>query len=165
MSIADTAMVVNQLLGNDHLKTCKLQVTTKDYSNADEVSAELLRFSKEFPQSQGWLCFESEVLAVMDGNIPDAGILRYGELGTALVSLHLRPGNLGGWRVFRFEEAAGTEMIVEEKKHLGRQLKKIKHQHENPGDLLYHRYWQNHEDQGFVLAAARFIGFVPGGQS
>ena len=126
-------------------------------SHAEEVSAALAEFLKDFPKTRGWLCFQSRVITLEPGNrLPEEEILLSGELsGDGATSFHLHPRSGGGWRWLRLSEMEDGPYLVEKVRHIG------VHQPQ-PGDLLYRRYWGQVKDWGIRPVLARFQGFRKG---
>lgn len=128
-------------------------------------AAELERQIADFAPDRGWVCYQSEVATVQDGQLPRSdskrGLLLSGELvNLANESLHIRQDGQGGWVVTRFIPDQGEEYLVDD-------YSLIVHERDperraNPGRAYYRRYWRPDPQHGIRQAAARFIGFDEG---
>jgi hypothetical protein len=130
------------------LKLCALKLTTVPYQQAAEVKQALEKFQ---PQ-QGWLCFQDTVTYFKNSDLPDEGVILYGEVKSNNNKvLHIQPNNTGGWLLTTYQEQAGETHLVESTQLLG--------EFEDSGNLAYKVYWQNDGEQGYRPICAAFAGF------
>jgi hypothetical protein len=105
--------------------------------------------------TQGWLLFQSWQGPFHDGLPqfdPAWGLLLACEAVTAEgVSLALDQDGLGGWRLLCATHQETGDCLVDE-------LQLLAHTPAT-GNLCYRRYWRRQPGQGYVQAAACFIGF------
>lgn len=108
---------------------------------------------------QGWLLFQSKQLAFVDGlpeRDPSWGILlaaeAYTEIDGARVSIALEQDGSGGWVLARCTHTGEGEYLQDE-------LQQLAHNPSGPSKLKYRCYWRLDKQQGYVQAAACFLGF------
>jgi hypothetical protein len=134
-----------------------------DPMSPEAGAAKLDRQVADFAPDSGWLCFQSEVLRIHDGQLPgpdeDRGLPLSGELvNGAGESLHLRQNGRGGWIVTRFTPEQGKEYLVDDCSLIAHESNPERRR--DPGQLCYRRYWCLDPHHGVRQAAARFIGFI-----
>lgn len=138
------------VLGGQLPQLCRLERQSSHYQQPDEVKQAL----KDFHPQEGWLCFQSTITHFINGELPDKGILLYGEVkSTDNKSLHIRQsGTDGSWLLTTYQEEPGNTHLVEITQLLG--------EFDHPGDLRYRVYWQPDGEQGYRKIGAAFDGFV-----
>ena len=141
------------------LETCLLETSSQIIDDPRQVRQEVLAFAKKFPKANGWLCFQSAVRHFTDGNIPDSGLIQYGELGADEQGLLIRRAPRGKWRMVTLQEGRGQEMIVQTCRHVGRRDL----WDNQPFNLVYRRYWTVDDQCGCMPLAARFVAFESAG--
>lgn len=115
-----------------------------------------------FAPDAGWLCYQSKVVEVKDGNLAGnqdgLGLILSGELTNAAgESLHIRQDGRGGWLVSRFTPDQGDCYLAD----IQRLIVHAPHQDQprRARYLRYRRYWKQDEHHGVRQHAACFIGF------
>ncbi len=110
---------------------------------------------------QGWLLFQSAQMAFLDGlpeRNPAWGVLLaaegYAEHEGAPVSIALEQDGRGGWVLTTFTHLGEGDCLWDKPEQLA-----YNRGTEGPGRLKYRRYWRYDEQQGYVQAAACFMGF------
>ena len=131
-------------------------------ADALDPAAGAARLAQEiaaFAPNQGWLCYQSAVVAFPPGGLPEAdadrGLILSGELtNTAKHSLHIRQDGRGGWHLTRFTPGAGDAYLVDDHCLIAHGSDP-----QHPRRLHYRRYWTQDDQHGIRQAAACFIGF------
>lgn len=127
---------------------CHLKHNTVQYQNPDEVKTAL----KEFQPQQGWLCFQDTITYFKNSDLPDAGVILYGEVKSSNnKALHIQPNNTGGWLLTTYQEQNGDTHLVETTQLLD--------EFNESGNLAYRIYWQSDGEQGYRPICAAFAGF------
>lgn len=110
---------------------------------------------------QGWLLFQSAQRAFVDGlpeRDPAWGVLLaaegYTERDGATVSFALDQDGRGGWTLTTYTHEGEGDDLCDEIAQLSHNPSKT-----GPGKLTYRRYWRLDPEQGYLQAAACFIGF------
>jgi len=143
--------IKNLNLGSTPPELCNLKLKTVSYQQPDEVKKAL----KDFQPQQGWLCFQDTITHFNNSELPEKGIILYGEVkGSNNKALHIQPNNTGGWLLTTYQEQAGETHLVETTELLGER-------EEIQGKLAYRIYWQNDGEQGYRPTCAAFAGFIP----
>jgi len=141
--------IKNLNLGGKPPELCDLKITPVPYEQAAEVKQAL----EEFQPQQGWLCFQDTVTHFNNSDLPDEGVILYGEVKASnRKALHIQPNNTGGWLLTTYQEQAGDTYLVESTQLLG-ESEAI------TGKLAYRVYWQNDDEQGYRPICAAFAGF------
>lgn len=149
-------------LGQVEIKPTEVQADPLDPATGSDRLAGIIQ---SFGPTQGWLCYQSAVIAFPPGGLPKPdpalGLLLSGELANAdQESLHIRQDGRGGWRVTRFTPGQGKTFLVDDQAFIAHTA--------NSGDrtqphrLCYRRYWTTDDDHGVHQTAACFIGFDGG---
>jgi hypothetical protein len=109
----------------------------------------------------GWLLFQSyqcSFLAGLPEREPSWGVPlaaeAYTEINGATVSIVLEQDGRGGWILTRYTHTGEGVYLLDELKQLLHNPSK-----DGPGKLKYRRYWRLDGRQGYLQAAACFIGF------
>lgn len=132
-------------------------VSGETITRPDDVWARLTALDPR----QGWLLFQSAQMPFLDGlpeRNPAWGVLLaaegYMEQDGATVSLALDQDGHGGWTLTTYTHEGQGDDLYDELEQLTHNPSKT-----GPGKLRYRRYWCLDPDQGYVQAAACFIGF------
>lgn len=140
------------------LTPCNLSVNEgTEGSIIKETHASLQEAIKAFQPLQGWLCFQSKVVSLTDGNLEclddsKSGWILSGELSNAnRDSLHINPHGNGSWLLTFYQEQEGQQLLRQPVTYLGTG--------ESPGKLEYAVYWRHDAAVGYQKAFSRFIGF------
>lgn len=120
----------------------------------------------DFAPSQGWLCFQSQLLVLdrtedLERRAPHAGAILSGELiRGADHSLHIRQNGRGGWILLYIDEGEGDqEGLVHNARLLGNQhYPATVGESSRPGVLCYRVYWKHDPEQGWCQALSRLCG-------
>lgn len=147
--MADVVSAVNQVLEEERVggafRRIRVKVDSRPEADAEAV-LEALRVRRDW---QGWICFQSRVVALPLERLPeDAGLPLSAELAHGDESLHLLPDGAGGWILTEIREGEGDEALADDVVHLIRG--------ERGGRLHYRRYWRR-EASGFAPFAARLV--------
>ena len=164
MKITELKPVLDLIFDQKPFQPCDLHVEEEHVIPSADPRDSLKRFTAQFPQATGWLCFQSEVWRTGLGPMPN-GIIRYGEMaGDPFTSLLIRPHHRDGWRFLELTEKEGDTHLSEQVTHLGR---KSSASFKGPGNIVYKRYWAKDQDLGFLPVTYRFTGFQnnEGGES
>ena len=166
---------INELIAAEGLKPCGLTHEVTLFQDSRRLARTLGELVAEYPDLQGWLAMQSQVLIVRAGilfrptrpgapmarerfdNLSKLGFLVNGELGNGQVSFQWHQ-NHEGWKLVRLSDKADGQHWYDEVIHLGDQRKGLQ---PTQGNLKYRRYWRR--DQGFVPFAARLIT-IEGGE-
>jgi len=114
---------------------------------------------------QGWLQFQSHVLAFTAGDLPqpapDWGVLLAAEaVDPNGCSIHLRQSGSGGWLFTVCTPAREATAETDTDLALADEVT-LMATDKAPGPLHYRRYWQLDPETGAAPAFAAFIGFGP----
>lgn len=148
---------VRKAHGLPALEPARCQIETHALNDPSDALAELQR---QAPQ-QGWLQFQSRVVAFTAGALPqpapDWGVLLAAEAVDADGrSIHLRQTGAGGWLLVvcvpNGDASAPNGLVLADDVT---QLSVAK----APGPLCYRRYWTLDLETGATPAFAAFIGF------
>jgi len=111
----------------------------------------LIAIIKKFQQKQGWLCYQSDVLTLIEGKELPATEERilYGELvNKDDESLHIQQAG-DRWWVTRIKEGNGESCLIKSQCYYISESEKA----------YYHVYWK-YSDNGYQPDSYRFVGFV-----
>ena len=152
MQAQDLLKYVQKLdLGGKLPQLCHLTLSTKPYQEADEVKKAV----KAFQPEEGWFCFQDRITHFKAGEMPDHGVILYGEIKSSDKTLHIQANNNSGWLLTTYQEEHGETHLVETTQLLG--------EFENVGNLAYRVYWQHDGEQGYRPICAAFAGFLQKG--
>lgn len=145
----------NLLDGLTKFTTCRLKVSTKHRTTADQIRKDL----EAFAPNQGWLCFQNEIVRFIPGEVlPDKGVILYGEImNVDDQALHIQQDGVGGWRIAYFSEEQGDTHLVED--HLLMTDVNPDQPSEPRYNLNYRVYWAQDGEQGYRQVASSFNGF------
>lgn len=136
-------------LGGKLPQLCNLERSTQQCKRPEEVKQILYNFQAQ----EGWLCFQSAVTYFLNGELPDQGVILYGEVKNEHhTALHIHQDGTGGWLLTTFREQPGEIYLVESTQFIS-ELEHLSH-------LNYRLYWQQDGEQGYRPFCAAFDGFV-----
>lgn len=148
----------NQPINLPTLKPCQLILNEGNQdSTIKTTQSELHEAIIAFQPLQGWLCCQSNIVSFTNGDLSflnnaENGWVLYGELIDANNdSLHISPYANGKWKITRYHEQAGKELLSQSISYLGTE--------KSPGKLSYTVYWKHDVERGFQKQFSRFTGF------
>lgn len=110
---------------------------------------------------QGWLLFQSAQMLFVESlpeRNPAWGVLLaaegYTEHGGTPLSIAMEQDGRGGWNLTTYTHLGEGEFLYDELEQLAHNQGR-----DGPGRLKYRRYWRHDPRQGYLQAAACFIGF------
>jgi hypothetical protein len=139
-------------LGEKLPQLCQLERTTHPYQKPEQVKKAL----EAFQPQEGWICFQDSITHFKNSELPDEGVILYGEVKSQKnnQALHIHQNGTGGWLLTTYQEQPGETHLVETTQLLG--------EFDKPGNLHYRVYWQTQTDgeQGYRPICAAFDGFI-----
>ena len=124
---------------------------------------EVITAIRAFQPLQGWLCYQSEVLSLTNGDLSflddDAfGWILNGEFSNASRdSLHINQSGNGQWLLTTYQEQPGDALLKQTMTYLSSE--------KDLGHLAYAVYWRRDPMMGFQKVHSRFLGFQKEAQS
>jgi hypothetical protein len=140
----DIIKVYETVTGNKNLKQGRVAITSEIIIDYEKLHDDIALLNPE----QGWLCYQSEVVTVERGTVPErADKILYGELVDGSKSFHVHQQD-EGWLITTIDEEAGDSCLFMEKSYHVSGKEKSN----------YHVYWEK-TDSGYQPKGYRFVGF------
>ncbi|PWQ92325.1 hypothetical protein [Leucothrix pacifica] len=149
-----------QLIVNDHVADGEMAAANP---NPVVTHAEVISAIRAFQPLQGWLCYQSEVLSLTNGDLSfldhsGIGWILNGELSNAnRESLHISQNGSGQWLLTKYQEQPGEDLLRQTMTYLSTK--------DELGHLAYAVYWQRDALIGYQKVHSRFLGFQKEAQS
>ena len=143
--------VYEKVTEKKNLKVGQVQLNSKETHHHVALVESINRFAAK----EGWLCYQSEVVKLSPGRLPDRDDqILFGELVNGDMSLHVYQYG-AGWLMTTIEEMTGEECLLKEISYAVNEKEKAD----------YHVYWKKSDpsreemDLGYQPKSYRFIGF------
>jgi len=148
-------LVINDLVADGE----QTAATPNQLVSHDDVVAAI----RAFQPLQGWLCYQSEVLSLTDGDLSfldkgGSGWILNGEFSNAnRDSLHISQSGSGQWLLTKYQEQSGEDLLKQTMTYLSTK--------DELGHLAYAVYWRRDALVGYQKVHSRFLGFQKEAQS
>ncbi|BBO87233.1 hypothetical protein [Desulfosarcina ovata] len=164
----DIIDVYEKVTEKSNLARCQIRITSKTIDDHQTLLEELNRFNA----AEGWLCYQSKVVKLSEGTLPDdrEDNVLFGELAKENRSLHIRQRK-AGWLISEIVSSPARESTVEREQCIAKIVSYSLDQNEFAD---YEVFWEKEKrdannDHGFngeyFPKSYRFVGFRSGKES